>query len=405
LIAVLAMMAAGCSSSSSHAKASTTATTGGAASASDIVVEGVASLSSFPGLSSGFQARITRANSHGGIAGRKIRYLGVQDDGGDPTKNLTIVQSEILKDHVFAVAPVDSLGLGAQSADFMAQNHTPFVGDGINVPWCSTQWGFAFDGCYENPKVQPTSGVEEVIKASGMPASQLRVAIEGLNLQGADVSSNALAKVWTNSGATVVFNQNQIPYGSSSDYTPYVQAIVASKANVVFEELDLASAIRLTGALHAAGYKGVTYDGVSYLPGQLAKQPDVESALQGDLITLRVPAQEDQTPAIKQEEADLQASGASTEIQLGTALGYWAADLLVQMLEATAAKGDVTPDNLQKMVTAGFTAKPEMRGGNGPVVFPENLNSAVPCNSLVQVSGDHYVSKVPWTCFKNIQVG
>src|SRR3954451_16437407 len=88
----IALVAAGCSSSKKAASSATTtastaaaggstATTKTAASTGgDIVVGGVVQASQFPDTATGFQARITRANSEGGIDGHHIKFVGAQDD-------------------------------------------------------------------------------------------------------------------------------------------------------------------------------------------------------------------------------------------------------------------------------------------------------------------------------------
>src|ERR1039458_4547460 len=85
---VIALVTAACSSSSKSKATSTTApgsaSTGSTAQASsggDIVVEGLAQLAFYPGVDTAFQARITRFNNAGGLNGRKIKFLGVQDTG------------------------------------------------------------------------------------------------------------------------------------------------------------------------------------------------------------------------------------------------------------------------------------------------------------------------------------
>ena len=69
---------------------------------------------------------------------------------------------------------------------------------------------------------------------------------------------------------------------------------------MVFEVTDLPNSMALAGALKAAGYKGVIFNGTGYLPGEIATQPNLAAALDGTYVIVQAPAQEDQTPAIKQ---------------------------------------------------------------------------------------------------------
>jgi ABC-type branched-subunit amino acid transport system substrate-binding protein len=310
----------------------------------------------------------------------------------------------VLNNHVFAAAPVATDVLSAASTEFLVQNHTPLLGYAVTSPWCNNPWAFGVTGCQQNPHVQSNAAANEIIKAFGKPASEIRLAMEGLNIQAAQSVGKTLAKVWQTTGAQVVFNESQIPLAQSVDYTPFVQSILASKPNVVFEVTDAATAIALAGALKAGGYTGLVYNGSTYLPTQLASQPNVAAALDGVYTVNLTPTQVDGTPAVKQEQDDLQAIGSSPDIQIGTGVGYWTAEMFIQMLQATAAKGPVTPEAFQQTVNAGLTIQPPLAGGNGPLKFPEYLNEPQPCNSLIQAKGNHYVSKIPFTCFQNVQV-
>src|SRR5579862_7811495 len=244
VMAAVALVAVGCSSSKKSASTATTATTaastattagatattassssaGGTCAGGQIVIEGVAAKSDHPGSDTGFQARITRFNNAGGVNGCKIKFLGVQDDGSDPSKDLTEVQSIVEKDHVFAVAPVASTTFLAPSGDFLVQNKVPVLGYGSVPSFCFSSWAFGYAGCQQNPKVNTTTGPEEVSKATGMAISDMKVAIEGLSLQAAVTANQAGAGTFTKLGATVVYNKNEIPLnGQGVDFTPFVQ--------------------------------------------------------------------------------------------------------------------------------------------------------------------------------------
>lgn len=409
VLCALALVGAACSSSKKSTATATTAggsaTTAAAATGQDIVVEGIASKSSHPGSDTGFQARITRFNNDGGVAGRKIKFLGVQDDGADSSKDLTEVQSLVLKDHVFAVAPVASTQFLAPSGDFLVQQKVPVLGYGSVPSFCFSEWAFGYAGCQQNPKFNTTQGPEMVQKATGIKLADQRVAIEGLSLQAAVTANNMAAGTFTKLGATVVYNKNEVPLsGSGVDFTPFVQGILASKPNVVFEVTDLPNSVALASALKAGGYKGVIFNGTGYLPGEIGSQPNLAAALDSTYVIVQAPAQEDQTPAIKQEQADLKAIGASTNIELGTDIGYWTADMFIGMLKATAAKGPITQQSFHDVVNAGLTLNPDIKGGNGPLVWPDYETKPMPCGAFVQAQGNHYVSSVQYGCYSIISL-
>ena len=203
VLSAMAIVAVGCSSSKKSATTATTAAAGAApttaaagaapttaaATGQDIVVEGIAAKAAHPGSDVGFNARITRFNNDGGVDGRKIKFLGVQDDGSDPAKDLTEIQSIVLKDHVFAVAPVASTTFLAPSGDYLVQNKVPALGYGIGALVLLSEWAFGYAGCQQNPKVNTTQGPEMVQAATGIKIADQRVAIEGLSLQAAEVAN------------------------------------------------------------------------------------------------------------------------------------------------------------------------------------------------------------------------
>jgi ABC-type branched-subunit amino acid transport system substrate-binding protein len=273
------------------------------------------------------------------------------------------------------------------------------------LSFCSNSWAWAYAGCQVTTKFNTTTGPEMVAQASGIKIPDQKVAIEGIALQAAVAANQAGAATFAKLGATVVYNKNEIPFGGqNTDYTPFVQGIIASKANVVYEVTDLASSIGLTAALKAAGFKGVLFNGEAYLPDQIATQSNISAALDGSYVVVQAPAQEDQSPAIQQEQTDLKAVGASPTIAFGTDIGYWTADMFVQMLEATGAKGPITQQTLHDVAAAGVTLPAQLKGGNGPLIFPKYQTEPLPCASFVQAQGNKYVSKVPYTCYQDISL-
>jgi ABC-type branched-subunit amino acid transport system substrate-binding protein len=403
IMSVLGLVGTACSSSkksSSSGSTTTAASSGGpsttaASSGQDIVIEGVNNVAAHPGEDLGFKARITRFNNAGGVQGRKVKFLGILDDGSDPAKDLTFVQQAVQKDHVFAVMQGSTVFLPA-SGTFLKQANVPVFGYGAVNDLCgsSTDWGFT--GCLSAPKQNSTALLHMMEQAAGIKIADQKWAIEGISLAGAVSANKVYHTTFTSGGAQVVFDKN---------YTPYVQSVLASKPNIVWEVLDASNAVAFTAALRAAGYKGAVVNGVTYFPSTLASQPNVVAALEGTYIIQQAPVEEDGTPAITQEQNDLKAIGAPTDIDVGTTIGYWSADMLIQFLQATAAKGPITVQSLIDTVNAGVTIKPEMEGGNGPFSFPGAETASSPCAALVQVVSGKYVSKVKYSCYENVPVG
>ena len=314
---------------------------------------GVNQVAGFPDTATGFQARITRANAEGGIGGRMIKFIGAQDDGGTVATDQQIVQSLILNDHVVAIAPITTVGLSAASSDFAVQNHTPMLGWSFLPNMCGSPWVYGFNGCLVNSKILNSSLMDPIIGVLG-GASKVRLAVQANNNAVGAAAATLYPTVLQKRGGTTVYNQQNIPDSGSVDYTPFVQAILKSKANLVINGVIFSQAIALAGALKAAGYTGAIQDFQTYAPGLLS-QANVASALEGEYIDAQIPPQESQTPAIKQLEKDLVAIGKPSIISLSDQIGYWTGDLFVQMLKATAAAGrPLTGDGIEQTVNAGF---------------------------------------------------
>ena len=411
-ILAISLALTACSSSTKKSAVSNTSrpttrgtSTGSTASASggDLVIGGVVDAAAFPDTESGFEARISRFNVSGGINGRKIKFVGAKDDGGFAATNQASVQSLIYDDHIMALAPVVSTGFGPASSDFAQQNHTPFFSWSFQPNECNSPWSFGFNGCLVGTKVLNSSVTDPISGVLGDPKS-IRLAIQqNDNPSGLD-SLTLFSRLINLRGGRTVYSQANMPTTGTVDYTPYVQAILNAKPTLVILGAIFAQTIGLSAALKAAGYKGAIQDFQTYVPGILAKQPSVAAALQGEYVDTEVPPQESESPAIKQMETDFASIGKSTELSFGDQLGYWIADLLIEMIQATAkAHRPLTGDGLYQTANSGsFTYTPSLDGGLGSVKFPEGESVPAPCAALVQVAGTQYKLTVPFKCYENI---
>ena len=355
----------------------------------------------FPDTATGFQARITRANAEGGIGGRMIKFIGAQDDGGTAATDQQIVQSLILNDHVVAIAPITTVGLSAASSDFAVQNHTPMLGWSFLPNMCGSPWVYGFNGCLVNSKILNSSLMDPIIGVLG-GASKFASPSRPTTTRSGPRPRRSIRRSCRSGVVPRFITSRTSPTADSVDYTPFVQAILKSKANLVINGVIFSQAIALAGALKAAGYTGAIQDFQTYAPGLLS-QANVASALEGEYIDAQIPPQESQTPAIKQLEKDLVAIGKPSMISLSDQIGYWTGDLFVQMLKATAAAGrPLTGDGIEQTVNAGFNYTPTLDGGVGAQKFPEAENVPTPCASLIQVKNKQYTVAVPFKCYENL---
>jgi branched-chain amino acid transport system substrate-binding protein len=414
VMTVTLMLVAGCSSSS---KTSTTASTTGAPSstaaggaargvtATDVTIDEVVSLTSaqgaaLSGFDMGVKARIEAANRQGGVAGRKIKIANVYDDGSDAGKNLDAVKKSVQADKAFAVIGAGPVML-PQSTDYLEQNQVPFVGWGFMPGYCGTKFGFGFNGCLSGNKFGNKSLVNSMADGLGKPVSALKWALQSGDDQAGQTGNKQYAFLITSQGGQVVYNKSDIPTQTqTTDYTPFAQAIMSAKPDVVIVGTAFGDAVALTGTLRGKGFTGALMNYVAYVPGLLQASAQVAQALEGAYVNAQIPPQETQTPAVKLIETDLTAIGEKPFITLGGAIGYWSADVLVHMLAKVGQ--NLTPSSFESTINGGFTYTPDQSGGIGTLEYPKAHDQAVPCASLIQIKGGKFVPVIPFKCYDNV---
>ena len=397
----------------SSAGGATSSTVASAPSAApDIVVEGVVTLKNHPDADVGFEARVNRFDKAGGLNGRMIRFLGVKDDGLDSNQDLTVVQQMVDRDHVFAVAPVVSEAMLAPSAAFLAQAHVPAFGWGTSAAFCAlgratTAAGLSWDGCQINPAYQSDADLADIEHVTGLPAAQIKLAVVGQDLDADKSMVQALSGLATAKGMQVVYQSNAISATGQTNYAPIVQAILAAGPNVVYEVTDFAGSVALAGVLQGTGYTGAIFNRVAYAPATVSSQSDVASTLNGVYVEAPYPVNEDAgDAAVTQMQADLQAIGKPGQVDLANAIGYWAADIFIQLLQAAAARGvALTPQALIDTAAGGWTYH-GAAGGPGDLAFPApGWSRPDGCSTLVQLNGTTYKEVEPYTCRPVTKVG
>jgi ABC-type branched-subunit amino acid transport system substrate-binding protein len=401
----ITLLAAACSSSKDKSGGDTgsagnsggSTSNGGSSGGGDIVVGGVQD-GNFTGIDVGFKARIARFNNDGGLDGRKIKLLDVLKDGNSLSGNLTAVQTLVLKNKVFAVTPIASQTFSPSSAQLLNQRNIPFIGWGINPSMCIGDAAFPVMGCQASSQYQSLLLYKELADGVGKPAKGLKVAIVGIDNAGGKSGVDGLSAATKQAGADLVYNKASIPQGGATDYSPYVQGLLAANPDVVMLLTDFGPGAALTASLRQAGYKGGIWNPTAYVPGILDKQPQLAQALNGSLVVAQFPTQEEGAPAAKQVETDLKAINAPTEMTLGVSTGWWSAEEFIQELQATLAKGEVTSANFVKTIHAGWTIKP-LVGGISDLTFPNHQDKPVGCGGLMQSDAKGaYVLKVKYQC-------
>ncbi len=379
---------------------------------SSVTVGCVYTAADYAGFQDGLEARIDRANRSGGIDGRKLKLLPCKDDGSNVQTDVQDVEQVVNQNNAFALFSLTESILPG-STDFLSQNQVPYYGWGFNPGFCGTRWGFGWNGCVSpnllassNPLRNVESGnlAEAILKATGMKASKVRFAGQADNSP-AGLSANAgYAKLFSSLGAKVVYNQANFPDNSSPDYTPYVQAILAADPNVVYITTPFANIAGFVASLKAAGYKGITLDFATYVPGLLAESAQLASALQGEYINTQVVPQEQDTAFVKQEFKDFTAADLATNLTLGASIGYYEAEEFIEQLQAVGK--NLNTKTFDAKVNGGsFVSYANLpAGGPGELKWPAAHFLPSDCAAIVRVSGTKYNVVKGFQCYQSFNL-
>jgi ABC-type branched-subunit amino acid transport system substrate-binding protein len=394
--------AGGSASATGSGGASGGSAAGGSSSSStssggDILVGGVQD-GNYTGIDQGFDARIARFNAAGGLNGQKVKLVTVLTDGSSTSTNLADMQTLVLKDHVFAVTPYSTEAFGPSSAALLEQQGVPSIGWAINPAACTGPNAFPVTGCVISPSYSNTFGWTQIADAVGKPVSQVKVALIGADNAGGAAGTSALAFSAKAAGADVVYAKASVPQGGTTDYTPYVQALMAASPNVIYLATEFAVSATLTAALHQAGYQGTILNPTAYVPGLLSSQKQLAAAIQGSLVMADFPPQEANSAVTRQIQADLKAAGQPTELGLGVEVGWFSADEFIAELQATAKAGAVTPANFVKTIHGGFTYN-SGAGGLNDVTFPLLQQEPSTCGGYMRANANGtYSVAAPYAC-------
>jgi branched-chain amino acid transport system substrate-binding protein len=224
----------------------------------------------------GFLARVALQNAHGGIDGRKIEPI-VIDDQTSPTDVVTATQDAISKGAlgIVAVTPVFFA-----AAKFPQQAGIPVTGSYADGP----EWGeqpytnmFAADNGSVDPKYPVNTGIATFLKAHG--GTVLGVYAYGISPSSVRQAEGA-ADAFKRLGGKVGVLDTSIPFGSVS-FTNQALAAKEKDVNAVWGVLDNDSNFSLATSFQQAGIRPkVVLFPTGYDPSVIGST--VWKSLQGD---------------------------------------------------------------------------------------------------------------------------
>ena len=317
-----------------------------------ITVGGLGQVDDFPGMETGARARFERANAEGGVNGRTIEYVGVENDGSDASANLDLARDLVENQDVFAVIPATSSVMLPATTDYFNEQHTIAIGWGFMPGFCvDGAYVYSFNGCLsggpfgvENP-VNNTGLVEPTSVYMDDPDYTVSIVI------GDNDSSRAGAVQWEQLLGDQVVHETFVPVEGVTDYSPYINEILDANPDAVLVGCDFACVLAMKSGLKSAGYTGMMWDLRDVCPGS-SRGPRDRRCAREHLREQPVPASGGWGAVIEQIEADLEAIDEDPFVTNGVANGWYAADMFLQMVEA--AGPDLTAEAIHEPHPVGL---------------------------------------------------
>ncbi|WP_314612447.1 ABC transporter substrate-binding protein [Streptomyces stackebrandtii] len=407
------LLATACNSASTGGTSDEPGSPGGSArgvTADTIKVGGIVSMTTASGYSKkdtdlGAKARYDRANAEGGVNGRRIDYLGAEDDGQDPARNLAAARKLVQQDKVFAVSPMSSVTFAG--ADFLDGQKVPTVGWGTLPSFCGPKHLYGFNGC-----LVPTPGgtlnqtwPEGLATVLGGARGKSVALIAGDNDAG-KFGIRTFTQGFKAAGFQLAYAKAAVPATSlPSDWSAYTKEILRSgpggrAPDAVVSVMQTPYNIGLFTALKRSGYKGVISDPTDYDPGLLAKDA-TRQALDGVHVLLQFQPFESESPAMARFKADIKkaAGGKDVPLNMHMMTGYMSADLFLSI--AAKAGKDLTVESFQR-AAAGFSDTGTLVGDRAE---PKGQKESFGCGALVRLKNGRYEVAVPFKCYPPIPFG
>ena len=360
-----------------------------AANTSPIVVGGVWTQASYAGADAGAKAVFDQFNAAGGLDGRKIKFIGMEEDDASTATDITATKT-LVNDGVMAVLPVMTQAWAGGA--ILAKANIPYFGWGISASWSGSNNGFSFIGAAQSPTVKVTTSTAyaECISFPGGNCRGKTVALVGINNTAAITAVNDQKKEWTDLGAKVVLSLTSIPSppATVSDYSPYVNQILVAnhgkQPDAVDTLLPPLTDIGLYQALSHAGLSGHYFAKSMY-------DPRVASIAKGAYVELQQAPWQQKTSAVA---AMIKTVGTISPAPLQsepTEAGYISAKLFIAALKKVGPS--VTGAKLISTLNKGFSFS--IPGLLESISFPSGHNQGQAGGAVVYGTGSAYTVTVP----------
>ncbi|MGW0593750.1 ABC transporter substrate-binding protein [Streptosporangium sp. NPDC002607] len=346
----------------------------------------------FDGFEQGIRARFEEANAAGGVHGRKIKLVTL-DDAGDGAQQVVAGRNAVQSEKAFgiiAASRVDTMYA------YLKQNNVPVTGFPGQPPFANDRNAFGAYGSFAMGLAQTATA--QTVKDRGVT----KMAVFAHNSPGAINSADAFVFASKQVGLPVVMKQYDIPLGSF-DATAIAVRLKELGVDGVYlpmltqSNVSIMQAVKQQGIELKAGY--VTYD-----PSAIAQ---AGKALEGALGTPSgtIPLELDQEPVRKYRELMAKyAPKVDPAGNLFTAVGWISADLFLHGLDLAGASPtrQAFIDNLRKE---------EAYTGRGLLVQPVSFKPGilpngdpVKCVWLETIKDGKYVPDADKICGELVKV-
>lgn len=344
------------------------------------------------GAEVGARARFERANRSGGVAGRRIRYVTTEVDGGDAAHDTASVEK--LGAAVFAVVPAASAVL---DTDALARAGLPFFGPADAIGWDANRLGFGFAGAQatlETRVVDPSWGVQLRALLGRSEGDAVAIVADDSPL-GAARAEQARAALRAAGFRVATPLALPAPPAPTPDPAPVVTALTAALPAALVLLASPATTGALARQLAVAGYTGT----VATMQGFY--QPSSPGLAPGLTVLVPYAPLEQATAANRRLVADVHRVAPDAAVTAAMISGYWAAD---QFLAALKKTGRTLTFARFVAATSGGQFTFEVPGTVGRSSWPAMHRRPVPCGALVQSDGAEYHVVVPYRCAKPVVV-
>jgi branched-chain amino acid transport system substrate-binding protein len=343
-LAIVAMVATGLATigaAGAQTSGDTTGVTKNAIKVGYIFSKGGVAGSTFEHAGQGFNARIKAQNAAGGVNGRQIKTVTVDDSGS--SNNLVSAKSLVENDNVFAV--VNNSSFAFLTYRYLLDNGVPMVGGGYDGNEYGQPGNENLISILGN--IAPVYGAQykpgfaQLMKKAG--ATKVGVVAYGASQSSTAAAKNLQKYAVPDAGLDPAYTNTTVDFGTT-DVGPLVLAMKNAGVDATYLPLVLSSNLAI---IQQAAQNGLNFKLAVLATGYgqaLLDQPASKS-IGPEVIFGQIWAPvELKTAATKKFQANLKKYGGYTGVpDFGVYTGYLTADLLIRGLQA--AGKNVTREN------------------------------------------------------------